>query len=337
MEGLKTFLMKNLLFVFLFLGLFACDNTFELIEERKDIPVVYGLISPVDTAQYLRIEKVFVDETVSPIVIAQDPTQLYYDDIVVKIVRVDTEEEFILTEVDGNEEGFVREEGAFANTPNTLYKIKTDEIDFVESDGYRLELDRGDQLPIVTATTRLLETPVITRPSSSGIMDFTYDRETPFQILGNETCFLYDIKLIFYYRERDDNVAGSQFESKSIVWEVANGIESPDGDVAVRHEELGLNFYTFLAGNLQEGNFTRQFEFVDVVADAGGEEILDYQSVGLANLGITSSQDIPTFTNLSEGRGLFSSRTRTSRIGLPLSNRTLDSLINGTITGPLNF
>jgi len=330
--------MRNLLTALFLFTFFACDNTFDLIEERKDIPVVYGLISPVDTAQYIRVERAFVDEKISPLELSQNPDLFYYDeDIVVKLVQVSTEEEFVLDRVDGNLEGYIRQDGAFANSPNILYKILNSKLNFVEGQEYRLEIERGDQLPTVTATTSLLKTPKINRPSSGGTIDFSYARETAFQILGNETCFLYNISLEFYYRERDNNVPGSEFESKSLLWSVAKGIQSPDADVSIGHEETGINFYNFLVNNIDEGNFSRQFEFIDVIVEAGGEEILEYNSIGLANLGITSSQEIPTYTNLSEGQGVFSSRTRVVTTGLPLSPRSLDSLSNGNITGRLNF
>ena len=66
-----------LLCVFAF-AMVSCDNELDTIEEYKDIPVVYGFISLSDTAQYIRIERAFVDPNQSALDLAQNPDSLYY-------------------------------------------------------------------------------------------------------------------------------------------------------------------------------------------------------------------------------------------------------------------
>ena len=68
-----------------------------------------------------------------------------------------------------------------------------------------------------------------------------------------------------------------------------------------------------------------------------GQELGEFIKIAQANSGITATQDIPTYTNLSEGIGVFTSRNVANYTGFGLTDATLDSLKNGSITGHLNF
>ena len=75
-----------------------------------------------------------------------------------------------------------------------------------------------------------------------------------------------------------------------------------------------------------------EFELV-----SGNSDVADYIRVGQANLGITSSGEIPTFTNVNGGLGIFGSRSVDKRVGIPFRQSTLDSLVGSVITKDLNF
>ena len=115
--------MNRILFALFILSFCACSNELDLTASYQDIPVVYGLISPQDTAHYLRIERGFIDEEIAPDVIAQNPDSLYYEDVMARLTRVSNGQSIEFIRVDGNDEGYPREDGAFANAPNYLYKI----------------------------------------------------------------------------------------------------------------------------------------------------------------------------------------------------------------------
>jgi hypothetical protein len=82
----------------------------------------------------------------------------------------------------------------------------------------------------------------------------------------------------------------------------------------------------------------RIFKGIDLQVRAGGLELYEFQRVQLANTGITSAGgDIPQYTNLSEGVGIFSSSNRHIRTDLELHEASLDSLRTGSLTKHLNF
>jgi len=333
--------MKFTLSLLLFSLLIAsCDNALDIIEARKDIPVVYGFISLSDTAQYIRLEKAFVDETTSALVIAQDPDSLYYDDATVELVRTSNGASFALEMVDGKLEGYSREEGAFAQSPNYLYKIRTADIALEGDEEYTLRIGREGKAESIEASTVLLGQSRIRRPDpvTANILDFDYTDRTRFFWQVSESAATHNLYVDINYRERSPDTNGF-FESKSVTWEVVKNLESNSSEpTRVEYEAEGLGFYNFLAGAIPvDEDAERRFEDLTVRVISGGEEINSFVSVGEANLGITSTQDVPSFSNIPGGRGIFSSTNTAFVENVTISNPTRDSLVNGTITRALNF
>ncbi len=319
----------------LLLGLMvgACDNSLDLNAEWQDIPIVYGLISASAENQYIRVEKAFLDAARPAAEIAVIPDSIYYANLKVSIVNLDNNEEFDLVEIDGNDEGLPREDGAFADSPNILYKITSESMDLSPGQNLELQIDRGENKASVTANTTVIDTVIITLPNNR--VNFSYTNNFRVQWFpkstGNEPS-IYDVGMQINYSEEliDDPDADEVY--KSLFWLISKNVS--DTEVL----RLGREFYVFLDNNLQpDPNVRRTFRGIDVVIDAGGEEILDYTRVGQANLGITASQEIPFYTNLSEGRGIFSSRNRQVEKGVLLSPIAKDSLVNGVFTKDLNF
>ncbi len=327
------------LVAFIFCGIFfACANDLDLIEEGNDIPIVYGLLSAQDTAQYLRVEKAFADESISAVDLAMDPSNLYYENARVALIHEATGQEYIFEEVDGNAEGYQREEGIFANAPNTLYKKLSSEINLIEGDSYRLEVLKDDSDIPVTAQTLLVANSCIKKPGEMGLIDLRPNSTYTLQWRGNETLALFDIYFEINVLEKDNSVAGSAFQPRTYEWKVLEGFAVEPDVGNIEHQLDGINFYSFMSGALEKDpKWERVFRDINVIILGGGVELQDYRSVGLANLGITSSQDIPVFTNLSEGRGIFSSITRSEVLNVPLNGLSLDSLTTNALTRDLGF
>ena len=326
---------KMAIYSLLFLFALSCSNDIQLNSEWKSIPIVYGLLNTADTAQYLRVEKAFVDESTSALELAQRADSLYFDNAEVRIINDETGDSYLLEKVDGNLEGYVRDTGVFAQAPNYLYKIKTDVLfpgdpNDYGGDVFSLSIKRNEDLPLITAQTIVVEEPTIGSPAPGTTkITFRPTKETTISWLQNEEASIFDLRMRLSYLE----VKGGMSTEKFLMWNVARNIFD-EKSVTIQGEE----FFEFLASNIEEDeDAQRLFLDVEIILDSGGNEITEYIKVGQANLGITSSQDIPVFTNLSEGRGLFSSRHRYEREPVQLSPITKDSLVNGAITKHLNF
>ncbi|HQW27058.1 MAG TPA: hypothetical protein PLV75_13905 [Saprospiraceae bacterium] len=315
----------------------ACDNELVVTDKWKDIPIVWAFLSKSDTAVYIRVEKAFLDPNVSADSIALIADSLYYPNAVVKLKRIASGQEYTLTRVDGSLEGYPREDGAFAQFPNYLYKIKGNIINLVVGDEYQFILKRNEQADLVTAETIILPAPVLRNPSPG--TNLLFKPNVTFTFSWNEIpdAGVYDLQMRFNYSEKSPET-GNLFIPLSVQWTIAQGIEDPEGSTDPGYKMDGAEFYNSVSANIDvDPDATRLFESIDIIVWCGGKEFQDYQTITLANTGLTSTQEIPEYTNLSEGKGIFTSRGVSYNMDFGLHNQSLDSLKNGSVTGDLNF
>jgi hypothetical protein len=334
--------MKKWFFLLVLGGfLFGCSNDFELTDDWKDIPVVYGFLNVSDTAHYIRLEKAFLDPKTSALVVAKIPDSLYYNDAAVFLEK-ENGQRFALTRVDGAAEGFPRQTGIFAENPNYLYKIKQGAIGMTAGDTLKLVIERGDNLPAVRGATVILGTTILRSPSkitSTGLQfktgDFFFFRWTP-----SPESQIFDLSATI--RIQEQNIQTFVTTVRTIQWPIAKNIKrdpnSANNDVNFKIPASG--FYRIIADNLQPDATVQRFisnSGIDFRVDAGGQEINAYNDVINANLGISGAELIPIYTNMSEGFGLFTSRSYSEEKGFGINQLTRDSLINGQFTRLLNF
>lgn len=326
------------------IGVFSsCSNDFQITEKATDIPIVYGVLSAQDTATYIRVEKAFVDENTPAATLALDPNNLYFDDITVKLINP-SGKSFDLNRVDGNLEGYQRKNGIFANAPNYLYKIKRSELNLFPRSEYRLVIAKNDGNIITESSTKVL-TPLsdakneVNPPPLNSSLNFAYNSDFRVTWYPDDNAVIHDVELIFNYDETKNGVT----EGKSISWKLATNFTdkfSSSGSYSVSTK--GRSFYQFLASAIPPNSSTneviRVFKDISLIIISGGQPIKEYINIGLANIGITSSGEIPVYSNLSnDARGLFSSKTEYIRTGMILNKISLDSLSGGIYTKNLNF
>ena len=320
--------MRYIVLVFVVMYFCSCDNDLDLTAENREVPVVYALIDQADTAQYIRVERIFIDQEVSGNIIAQNPDSLYYDDITVKLVRSLNGEEYILERVDGNLEGYVREEGLFAQAPNYLYKIKTEEIPLIANEEIELRIEGIYENRPITSRASLLEPPFLLNPMQDGLISFERNKKVNIGWTPKGEAVIYSA--VFYFNISETTL-GSTVD-KRLTWIVSSNTDKTN------LEADGIDFFSFLAGALtKDVAITRRFNSAEFELISGNTSIADYIRVGQANIGITSSGEIPVLSNISEGLGIFGTTHTHRRTGIMLTNTTRDSLIDGSVTAALNF
>jgi hypothetical protein len=327
---------KLILFFAAIFTLAACSNDFELTEDWKDITLVYGLLNQGDSVQYIRIEKAFLDPTTSAITIAQIADSLYYENIEVELREFRPNggggSVYQLQRVNAEDEGFTREDGVFATSPNYLYKLNQA---VNEEYTYSLVITKADGSE-VTAETRICEDFELTSPAEFiTSLRFEAGQETTFRWNSKTNTKFYNFKILFNYREAPN--ASSPFVNKTLVWEIEE-ISKPNTTSLVRVSTMGESFYQFVAAELEPG-YIRQFESINLEIGAGAKDLLNYLEIGQINSGITGSDVIPTYSNISDGGfGLFSSRYyKKIPTDYDLNGPTLDSLKLGYRTNDLGF
>lgn len=331
-------MLSRLIALFLLAGLFtSCDNELTLTADWKEIPVVYGFLNLSDTAQYIRVERAFLDPERPPAEVGQIPDSLYFQGITVQLEDSVSGRRFTLKRVEGAAEGFPRKEGLFAAQPNYLYKILTDSLPMAADRVFRLIVTAEDGRVITTARTQVVGNYMFQSPPSN--VNFFYDRSLQITWRSDErSARVFDVKMLIHFNE---TVAGDPngTQRRTLEWPLARSIARPqDLNAIVRLPVAGVGFYRFLQAQLPaQPNIIRQFLSLDLIVDAGGRELYEAIGVGQANAGITGAEFVPAYSNIANGLGLFTSRSRLVGKNYFLTQVTLDSLRNGIYTKDLNF
>ncbi|MEN9610733.1 MAG: hypothetical protein RLZZ628_1547 [Bacteroidota bacterium] len=336
-------ILKNSLFILMVVSAFwGCSNEFDLIDTPKEIPVIYGMLNLSDTATYIRVERAFADAKKSGIELAKDTNALFYKDVVVKIVKVATGESFVLQKVDGNKEGYPRKDGLFVTAPNYLYKIKHTVLNPKADMKVRLEVRQAEKI-LTQATTQFI--------GSYEILDGFPNFDAPYVPISAQSTLIiglrsgetaakfYDIRVHLNYDEIELN--GNRV-AKTLVWDYKTRLlRTSNGgqpSIAMYPERAGMDMFRYMSDVLPVISGARYFKDFDIALNAGGAELLDFQNIALANTGITASQELPTYSNFSNGAyGLLTARHQTIRRGYKLSDAASNFLKEGDLTRKLNF
>ena len=330
--------MRYLYFVLILVVFSSCSNEIDLYADWENIPVVFGLVEADGTDQYLRVERVFQGEDGNAFDAAQNIDSIYYSNASVFVTNESTGASALLekTEVSSTL-NLDRDPGLFVREPNFLYKLDADDLFYQAGDVLTLELfENGVDVPFSVAQTNILQ-PVEYIPNSSGIISFRPGKPTSFNFEFGPNSKLFD--LILYLNITEFDSADESITEKSIKWVVARGINIPSEVTSFYTYSIqGDGFYAALLDNLEVvPTVTRFFGEISVEFIAAGEELKLFNEIAQVNTGITSAQEIPVYSNLSNGLGIFSSKS-TSRVDeLTLSEVALDSLRNSELTESLNF
>jgi hypothetical protein len=337
--------MKKFSIYFAFLVLVclsACSNDLVLNDVSKEIPIVYGFLSRSDTAQYIRIEKAFISNDKGAPELAKDPNQLYFNDISAEILDVQANKSYKLTRVDAEKEGFKRAAGTFAITPNYLYKIQTANIDLKENKTFRLIVKKNDGAVLTEVNTIVLPDMKYEEPqprelnlATSSLITWTSIDYRPSKI--------YDV---IYHINVEERVPTENTWTpvKGLDWVLVKGFLPSSSDLfpslnRVSYRQKDVNaFYRFLAENLdKDKKVVRKLRGIDVEVLSAGDDLYQYLNVSSINSGITGTEVLPTYSNVKNGYGILSSRNRFISKDLGIGQRSLDSLLRGKFTKPLNF
>lgn len=318
----------------------GCSNDFDLTENWQDITVAYGLLDQSEPVQYIRVEKAFLDPTTSALTIAQIADSLYYENITVELRAFRPNGSggnvYTLQRVNAEDEGFTREDGIFATSPNYLYKLD-EQID--EDFTYQLVITKADG-STVEAETKICEDFDITSPYDVTVpMRFDSERNlsTTFRWSSTSNSKFYNAKILVEISEAPVNNP-SNTTNRKLVWNITDNVK-PNDNGLVSLAIPGSSFYDFMSESLESG-YNRQLIGIELVVGAGAVDLMNYIEIGKVNSGITGADLTPTYTNLEGDNvyGVFSSRYyKTFGQYQNFTDDTLDSLSMGYKTNNLGF
>lgn len=334
----------------------ACNEKLNIAAPYKNITVVYGLLNMADTAHYVRIQKAFMDENQSAIDMAQVADSSFYNALNVVVKEFTAAGSLVTTiplaKVDLAKEGYPKETGAFFNTPNYAYKFKHP---LNPSYNYRVVITNTNTGNVDSATTNILNN---NDPSKFGIREwksglYQLSFENIFRSNGkmDETSFDADIplgagavELLLRFNWTDSNiltnVATKEFADFNN-FDIVNNF-TPGVTTNVNFTTVNKNLYDFLAGALgkpKDGNHYRYMDSCDMILYIAGVEYQRYRDLNANKGGLTANEIRPVYSNIKgkDVMGLFSTRTFTQKLQIPLTKATKDSITYNDITRGLHI
>lgn len=305
-----------------------CSNDFELIEPKGEIPVVYALLDADETYINVRLERAFASPTVSAEVLAKNPDSLYYKNAVVKLIKNNTS--IVLEKIDLAALGQPKQDGSFVKSPNYIYRtLSNPNFDLNPGDVVKIEIDINEGAKI-TGETKIIQKVNPGRPNTGSNISFSETSQDQLRWNRNDNIggFIHNVE----FRIDITEVKSGKETKKQLIWEIAKNVTGESVTLEANA------FFTFLKNNLLEDNATKRYiDGLDFYVTSGDQNLQNYLLVGQANNGITSSGEIPVYSNLSRGYGLFGSKAVMKVLGLSLNPTTFDKLKDNPLTKGLNF
>ncbi|HMW10743.1 MAG: DUF4249 family protein [Bacteroidetes bacterium] len=323
-------------FCLLCLSLSSCKTDVDLLAPYKEVMVIYGVLDPTDSVQYIRINKAFLGEG-NAYTFAQVADSFQYADVLdVKLERYKNNNFAGAINLE-RFEGPPLKDGIFASAPNYLYR--TTGLDSIYQDSeYKLVVTNTQTGNVVTSKTAVVsKAGSIINPNPSSLYGYVNfaDPANPFvtKFSSSDKAKYYDLNIKFNYKEIE--IANpSNFEMKSIFFRV-DGVEKQSNN-SLEIPVSYTTFYSALRRLIPVNPFVkREAEPLDFVLVGGAEELYTYYQVNRPPTGI--NQSIPQYTNIEGGIGIFSSKYTDIVSHKSLSQTSMDSLINGAITKDLGF
>ena len=341
----------SLLIVALLL-LWGCKQDLQITASHyQDIPVVYALLNLNETyptgpnTHYIRIQKGYLLKGNAYLATGIIDSIYYTNNIKVKLYGSAGYDSFTLQLVNGSDPsiGLNKDTGIFANTPNYLYSFN-DALNPAET--YTLVITKTVNNKIDTlgpAVDSIVNNFTIYSPSRIGNSTIAFSNTEPAVLTWSnaQNAGVYDLTVRFFYLEysalnntltKDTFIDIPVFQSY---------IPPSNGSSNITFTLTSSILLNYLANNLVASNdIYREFNLqkgMQFKFAAGGNALASYFLQQQAQSGLTSSNALPTYTNVTGGLGIFSSRNYQEVDSIVLSANGLDSLACDPIASKLNF
>lgn len=340
------FKMKKFFIIFsLSVIFFSCSTDIDLNADYKDITVVYGLLDKGSDMQYIKVNKAFLGEAAVADMAAVSDSFIYKSANV--MLKKYHNGNYIKTIHFVYNDTIPKDEGYFANDKNVIYLtdekiIEQSEEDDLEEYSFNLVVQIPGK-PEVTSETKLVANVKILPPisykselifyQSYGTTGQYIDLKLKYQSAKN--ALLYEVYTEIYYYEKEQG--SSDYTLKTIMWrQLDKRSNDIKGEETIESTISGSGFYNYIHTQVANINAEeRIFYSVRFYFVAAGETLTKYIDLTSPDYGIV--QEKPSFTNVQNGWGLFSSRGSSFSSYKKLESGSLGELSGGQYTGGDEF
>jgi hypothetical protein len=313
----------------------ACNNTIKILAPYKDVTVVYGLLDQNDKVHYVRISKAF-EGPGNAYTMAQQYDSIYYPVANITAVLQDSNtttniivKTYTLTSTDT----VPMPAGTFSYPKQLLYYTTAS---LNPNDYYTLIITNTKTGKKIRGATGLLSDIPFLSPNFAGtrtfLFSFTPDSPTELEWTTTPNARIYQMDIRFYYTE----YLNGDTAAKSVDWIFAPEI-SPTiaGGITLLYDLTGQGLCNTILNTIPINTFvTRKADSIGVIFTTGSDDLNTYVQLSQPPTGI--NQDVPSFSDLENGIGLFTSR-HVQAIYKNVDPALLDTLIIEPKFQPLNF
>lgn len=339
MKSMKHVHFLSLVCIALTLALSSCIKEVDLTTTANETTIIYGLLDVKDSKHYIRIQKAFLDKDKSALEMAKETDSIYYgDNLKVTLTSLTNGTIYNAKRVFGDTIGISKDSGVFVNAPNILYSI---DGTLNKDHTYKITVENTLSGNIASSQVKLAHPPKVQFPFS-GLAISMVDT-TPYTVrwITQPNDKIFDLSIRFNYSERNTLTGITSYKSFEYIALKGVSTNSLAGNENIEQRINRTEFYRRLALALPvDANLVRTADptnTIEFILSAGGDELDKYIQVKNAQGGISSISYLPTYTNITNGLGLFSSRTSTTVNNIILNPVSKDSLINGSFTKNLGF
>ena len=288
----------------------GCSNDVDINASYELITVVYGLLDPNEDTTYLKINKAFLGED-NALIMAQIPdSSEFIEKLDVRIWPADNPDNiyyFDTITITNKEDGIFYNPNqiiycsAFKPEPDKKYKLSI--------------LYKQNEVTSECTTIAHFTASDISKPGFAKAIGFNYDLTNPVRWNKKDNAPRYDVTIRFHYKEIWEGSTDTVF--RFIDWHKATrqATSSPEVESlyngSVFFSSLN-NYVPYEDASLEDKVMHRYSGKVDFIVEAGGTTLNTYMEVNEPSSSII--QDRPEYTNIENGIGIFSSRSRAIKI-----------------------
>ncbi|MBW6483652.1 MAG: DUF4249 family protein [Vicingaceae bacterium] len=296
--------------------LFSCETKVDINADYKDITVVYAAINPNDTEHYVKINRAFLQDGVSATDLAANSDNFNYpkDELSVMV-----------DELRGDNGNFVqtypltrtinerpKNPGIFANDSNVLFKF-TATIN--RNNLYKLKIINNKLNKLITSETQIVGNLTIANPATFNFWIGTANdgnlnsKDKTISVKSGNNMGRVEARLIFNYTNFFND---SSFQAERIVMRL--GEMKTTTNIAGESLDWSISSATFFDNLMANIPVTipnlshRKPNLVTLEFITTGTDLNVFMEVSEPSNNL--NQEKPAFTNIENGLGIFSSRSR---------------------------
>lgn len=325
--------MRRITGIILTISLLAsCSNELEVhMDKPYEGPVIYFLLNPQDSVQYLRIQRVYLGES-SALETGQNPDSIYPYGTIVRLEKLDGDEvieEHIMEPLYDQP----KDDGLFSSDGHLLYKYdKKVDVGYT----YRLNIQLPDNDNLIQATTipysNLTVTDLNRWPNGINMVNKKFAKVSWLSLPNTET---YQLLIRFHYYDltKTDTIA------RYVDWKLPRVTSATlKGGETISINLNVENWYLLLGEKIPvDDNIVKRYAGrFDYRWDFAGEPLETYLTQDqTAQSGLLT--DYPQYSNIQNAIGLFSYRSFYETNGHRISLFTLERLTTHPETEYLKF